>query len=176
MKKIVAVLFVALAFAACTSDDDVETVDNGLHNPYTGSILGEWKAIGVSYQGEEFPLGCELETPTEQDVLFTFFEDNTFTVVHNCGEELPYNSGTYTKTGNVLTLYFANEEEEDIQEKAHMVVIQEDDPETEEEESFILEWRFGIGNSGMLEDFDVQVEKQTPVEEDPVEEDPIVED
>ncbi|QEE50080.1 lipocalin family protein [Flavobacterium alkalisoli] len=170
MKKLVAVLFVALAFA-CSSDDDVENVDNGLHNPYTGDVLGEWKVVAVSYDGEEFPLGCELETPTEQDVYFTFLEDNTFTVEHNCGEALPYYGGTYTKTGNVLTLIFDNDTEEVIQEKAHMVVVQEDDPETEEVESFVLEWRFGIGNSGMLENFDVQVEKQVPLEETPPVED-----
>ncbi len=153
MKKVLAVLFVALAFA-CNSDDDNNEVDNGLHNPYTGEVIGVWKTIAVYHNGEQLPIGCDLETPTDQDILFTFYEDNTFTLEHNCQEVLPYEGGTYTKTGNVLTLVMGD----DIEEKAHMVEITEENPDTEVPE-LVLEWRFGIGSGGMLEDYDLQVQK-----------------
>lgn len=154
MKRLIAVLFVALTFA-CSSDDDNDTVDNGLHNPYTGSVVGTWKTIAVYHNGDALPVGCEQENPTDQDILFIFYEGNTFDLIHNCGEELPYTGGTYTKTGNVLTLTM---ETGDIEEKAHMVVLTEENPDTEEYE-LALEWRFGIGSGGLLEDYDIQVQK-----------------
>ena len=154
MKRLFAVLFVALTFA-CNSDDDNDTVDNGLHNPYTGSVVGTWKTIAVYHNDDDLPLGCNQENPTDQDVLFIFHPDNTFSLIHNCGEALPYDSGTYTKTGNVLRLMVNNGE---IEEKAHMVVLTEENPDTEEYE-LALEWRFGIGSGGLLEDYDIQVQK-----------------
>lgn len=153
MKKIFAVLFVVLAFA-CDSDDN-DTVDNGLHNPYTGDVIGTWKTVAVYHNGDQLPIDCESETPTEQDVLFTFYEDNTFTLEHNCQVVLPYDGGTYAKTGNVLTLIMGDGE---IEEKAHMVEHVADDPATDTPE-LILEWRFGIGSGGMFEDYDLQVQK-----------------
>lgn len=155
MKKLFVMLFVALAFA-CSSDDDNNNVDNGLHDPYTGDVLGTWKAVALFYEGDEIPLGCESEVTAEQDVLFTFNADNTFTMVHNCGDELPYDGGTYTKTGNVLTLVMGDGT---VEEKAHMVEITPDDPDTDFNE-LVLEWRFGIGSGGIFDDFDVQVQKQ----------------
>lgn len=151
MKKVFAVLFTVLAFG-CNSDDN-DQVDNGLHNPYTGGIVGLWKAIGADYNGAQIPVDCDSEITPEQEVWFMFNEDNTFTLDYNCGDELISKTGTYTKTGNVLKLMIDENEE-----KAHMVELVAENPETETPE-LTLEWRFGIGSGGILEDFDLVVQK-----------------
>lgn len=147
-------LFAALAFA-CNSDDDNNNVDNGLHNPYTGGVVGTWKTTAVYHNGDQLPVGCDQENPTDQDILFIFYADETFDLIHNCGEELPYNGGTYRKTGNVLRLTMGNGE---VEEKAHMVELVAENPNTDAFE-LALEWRFDIGSGGLLEDYDIQVQK-----------------
>lgn len=157
MKKLFAVLFAAMAFA-CSSDDDNGTVDNGLHDPYTGDVVSGWRVVAVSHNGDALPLGCDNPENTPQDVLFNLYGDNTFIIEHNCGDALPYSEGTYTKTGNVLTLIMG--ENNEVEEKAHMVVVSEDNPDTEMEEPLVLEWRFGIGNGDLLEGYDITVQSE----------------
>lgn len=150
-KKLLAVCCIAGAFAcSAICDDDDGTVQDTAQIPYTGDVTGTWKTIAVyEYNGDNVPLGCTLPQTPPQDVLFTFYGDNTFTLQHNCNEPLPFNSGTYTTNGNVLTLTMGNGE---LEEKAHMTDA--------DENSNTLDFRFfGIGAEGMLGGYRLEVQK-----------------
>lgn len=117
MKKLffyAAALLAAISFAAC-SDDDGET-----ELPITSdNIVGTWKIVkgeeGEIYEGEA---DSWTENYPDEDgwyYTFTFNEDGSFIYVEYIhGEESERDTGTYSVSGNKLTIadcYFADEYE-----------------------------------------------------------------
>ena len=141
MKKILLLGLVAALSFACSEDDSLP-VNNGLHNPYTGSVVGAWSTIGLRINEEIIIVDCEAEVPAVDNYLFVFNEDNTFELYPNCDTEAEaIGSGTYTTSGNVLTLNMYG-----MQGKAHMIDLDEflglDDEQ--------LMFRFSIGPGNTL--------------------------
>jgi hypothetical protein len=141
MKKIFLFALLAALSFSCNSDDDGQPIDNGLHNPYTGSVVGTWSTIALAIDGEEINLNCEAEVPAPDNYIFVFNEDNTFELYHNCsllGE--PLGTGTYSTNGNVLTLNMNG-----MEGKAHMIDL--DEYLNIEDEQLIFRFSIGSGNS-----------------------------
>lgn len=137
MKRLFILLTLCL-FISC-GDDDVQQPDfsnNGIGNPYTGSVIGIRKTVVLAIEGEAVNLSCTIETPSEKNYAFEFHEDGTFYLYHNCDPDAEIvGEGTYTTTGNVLTLNLNGQTG-----KAHMVYVGND----------TLEFRFTIGSSGLF--------------------------
>lgn len=151
MKKLF-VLFLAIAAMSC-SDDSNDHVDNGLHDPYTGSVVGNWQTVALSVDGEAVDLNCDIENPYPDNYLFKFYEDNTFEIFHTCyPDEGPYASGTYSTTGNVLTLNMNGQTG-----KAHMVDHLDDNNK--------LEFRFTISSDGLFYNYYFTVQEVPPTVE-----------
>lgn len=148
MKKVFGILFMALATLSCNSDDNNDNV-NGLKNPYTGSVVGLWQTVALSVDGEAWNLSCDEEVPVEENFSFDFKEDGTFDVYHNCDIDVLYNSGTYTTTGNVLTLNM-----DGMTGKAHMIDNLDEDQ---------LVFRFNIGSPGLFYDYEFVVQEYEPI-------------
>ena len=146
MKKIIAILFISVIALSCNDDD---TIPNGVKNPYTGSVVGLWQTVGLAVDGEVQDLSCEVEVPIEENFLFEFNEDGTFNLYHNCDIEVLYNSGTYTTTGNVLTLNM-----DGMTGKAHMIDNLDEDQ---------LGFRFTISSDGLFHDYDFLVQEYEPI-------------
>lgn len=156
MKKIFALLIAITAISCSSDDNDAVNDDNGLHDPYTGSVVGEWKTVAVAIDNEAINLDCDLEAPFEDNYYFVFHSDNTMDVYDNCLLEfddegnfdptLPHQSGTYETNGNTLTLKLNGQTG-----KAHMVDYLEDD---------MLEFRFTIGSSGLFYNYHILVEER----------------
>lgn len=147
MKKVLSILLVALFATACSDDDNKS---NGIKNPYTGEVTGMWKTVGLAIDGDAVNLSCEVEMPVEENFLFDFKEDGTFDAYHNCDSEAGiYDSGTYTTTGNVLTLSMGG-----LTGKAHMIDNLDENQ---------LGFRFSIGSDGLFYGYEFLVEEYGPV-------------
>lgn len=141
MKKLFLLGLVAVLSLSCDEDDSLP-VDNGLHNPYTGSVVGTWSTIGLRINEEVIDIDCEAEVPVVDNYLFVFNEDNTFELYPNCDAEAEaIGSGTYQTNGNVLTLNMNG-----MEGKAHMIDLDEY-LEIEDEQ---LVFRFSIGSGESL--------------------------
>lgn len=142
MKKFL-LLFAVLAVLSCNNDDDTASTDNGLHTPYTGSILGTWSTTELWINGNAINLECDA-VPFDENYTYNFMEDGTFTVIFNCNAAAGViNTGTYTTAGNVLTLNLDGQ-----QAKAHMV---------RGNHGGELYWRFDIGSSGLFFGYEIEV-------------------
>lgn len=141
MKKTL-LLLLGLTMVAC-SDDDNNNVDNGLHNPYTGEVTGEWVTTGITVDDMIFVPDCDNPELTAVKYYYNFNNNGTVDVYNSCevdGEldiEMPITTGTYTTTGNVFTLTI-----DGVQGKAHMVDFLD--------EFNSLDLRFDIGSSGLF--------------------------
>ena len=145
MKKYFLIIIAVFAFGC--SDDDDNNIDNGIANPYTGSVIGTWVTNAVTIDGNSVNLGCNSDTDFEDNYTFVFYDNNNFDVYHNCYiDQGIYNSGTYTTTGNVLTLNMNGQTG-----KAHMVKSPND---------MFLEFRFTIGSDGLFYNHSIFVKKQ----------------
>jgi hypothetical protein len=155
MKKIALFLVAALALS-CNEDDSVEIVDNGLHHPYIGSVVGSWSTIGLRVNEEIINIDCNQEVPFEENYIFTFYEDNTFELYSNCESDatvipVPVAEGTYSKSGNVLTMIIDGEEG-----KAHTIDL---DEYLGLEDAEQLAFKFSIGSEGLFYGYDFAVER-----------------
>lgn len=141
-------LFTMCAVLSCANDDVNEPTltqanvsepnfeNNGIGNPYTGSVIGIRKTVGLSIDGASVNLSCQADNPSDKNFAFEFHDDNTFHLYHNCDPDAEIiGEGTYTTTGNVLTLNLNGQTG-----KAHMVYVGGD----------TLEFRFTIGSSGLF--------------------------
>lgn len=145
MKRLLMIVLVISAFA-CSDDDNDNVGNNGIANPYTGSVVGTWITNGITINGNSVQLDCDNETVFEDNYTFIFNEDNSFDIYHNCyPEDGIYNSGTYTTTGNVLTLNMDGQTG-----KAHMVKAPDE---------MNLEFRFTIGSEGLFYNYSIFTEK-----------------
>lgn len=144
MKKFIILLMAFTAFS-CSSDDNDPVDNNGIRNPYTGSVIGSWKTVGLSLNDMAYDVDCDADEPADDVYTFTFFEDGTFDVYENCFPEVLYAEGTYQTTGNVLTLNLNGQTG-----KAHMVDHLDEN---------MLEWRFTIGDGGLFYNYYYLVEK-----------------
>jgi len=140
MKKLCLLLIALVAFS-CSDDDDATT--NGIENPYTGDVLGLWGTRNVWVDGDQMNLDCDAAVTFEDNYLFNFLENGTFTVEQQCSDAPFLESGTYTTTGNVLTLNLNG-----MEGKAHMI----DDIANNR-----LYWRFNIGSSGLFYGYEIEV-------------------
>ena len=102
MKKlflIVAAMFVAVSFSACSDDDDKDVNPN--------QIIGTWQIIEIhendSYSDEIWPTESDYYT-------YTFNENGTAILKWNDGSNEEYNYN-YSINGNVLTMNEKNETE-----------------------------------------------------------------
>ena len=139
MKKILALLaFVSIISVAC-SDDDSNSTNNGIENPYTGSVVGVWRTVGLSDNGQPVNLDCTIPNPSEDNYVFEFMTDGTYNLYNNCDPDPivnPVATGTYTTTGNVLRIML-----DGVEGRAHMIDHLDQD---------ILHFRFNIGSSGLF--------------------------
>lgn len=142
MKKILLLgLFAALSFS-CNEDDSLP-VDNGLHNPYTGSVVGSWSTIGLRINEEVIDINCESDFEAIDNYRFVFNGDNTFTLFHNCDAPetaVAVGEGTYATNGNVLTLNM-----DGMEGKAHMIDL--DEYLDIDDEQLVFRFSIGSGNS-----------------------------
>lgn len=151
--KLLAACCITAVAIGCSSDCGDPSPQDSVQQFFSGEIAGTWKTVAVyEYDGDHVEVGCDLPQQPEQDVLFTFFENNTFTIQHNCDEDILFSEGTYTTNGHVLTLVMNNGE---LQEIAHMVHTDEAAGNTD----FIAFRFFGIGNQGMLSGYRLEVQK-----------------
>ncbi len=147
MKKVFLLLF-ALAALSCSSDDD-NNINNGIKNPYTGSVVGVWETLYMLGSDYVIPLDCENINPEDTGYLFTFHEDGTFDMHNRCTDEF-LGTGTYSKTGNVLTITINGETG-----KAHMIDHLDDEQQ--------LAFRFNIGDDGLFYGYEYRVQA-VPIE------------
>ena len=143
MKKIFLLLF-TFAALSCSSDDDNGVVDNGLKDPYTGSVVGSWETVSLSFDDYIIIFDCEDATPEYTKYLLTFNEDGSFDMNDRCTDEF-LGTGTYTTTGNVLTININGETG-----KAHMIDYLDEDQQ--------LEFRFDIGDDGLFYGYEYRVQ------------------
>lgn len=143
MKKIFLLLF-TFAALSCSSDDDNQSVNNGIRDPYTGSVVGTWETVSLTIDDYILIFDCEDETPEYTNYLLTFNEDGTFDMYNNCTEEF-LGTGTYTTTGNVLTININGETG-----KAHMIDHLDEDQQ--------LAFRFNIGDDGLFYGYEYRVQ------------------
>ena len=143
MRKVF-LLLVALVAMSCNNDDDtLPVVDNGLHTPYTGELSGTWSTTALWINGNAVDLECGA-IPFDDNYTYDFYEDGTFTIIFNCNAGAGViDTGTYTTTGNVLTLNLNGE-----QGKAHMIKGQDGGE---------LYWRFNIGSGGLFYGYEIKV-------------------
>ncbi|MFL9842933.1 hypothetical protein [Flavobacterium rhizosphaerae] len=152
MKKIFLVLLTLGCFTAC-SDDDNNDVDNGLHNPYTGTVNGDWRTKQISTSDYIITSNCENDIIAEANYYYSFNADGSVDVYNYCDNngdihnQIPLTTGTYQTTGNVFTITIAGQEG-----KAHMVDYLD--------EYNALELRFDIGSSGLFYGYDITIEQQ----------------
>ena len=129
-----------IIIASC-GDDDINQnnfANNGIGNPYTGSVVGIRKTTALIINGEAVNLRCDIENISDKNYAFEFHDDNTFHLYNNCDPDAEViGLGTYTTTGNVLTLTLNGQTG-----KAHMVYVGND----------MLEFRFTIGSPGLFYD------------------------
>ncbi len=139
MKKIIAFLaFVSIISVAC-SDDDSNSTNNGIENPYTGSVVGTWRTVALYDNAQPVNLACDIPNPEEDNYAFEFLANGTFNLYHNCDFDpvlTPVATGTYTTTGNVLRLNLDGAEG-----RAHMI---------DNLDQNMLRFRFSIGSSGLF--------------------------
>lgn len=131
-------LFTIFTMLSCGDDDanNHNFDNNGIGNPYTGSVFGIRKTVNLTIDGQPVNLSCAIANPSEKNLAFEFHDDNTFNLYHNCDPDAEIvGTGTYTTTGNVLTLNMDGQTG-----KAHMVYVGGD----------MLEFRFTIGSSGLF--------------------------
>ena len=143
MKKVLLILF-ALVTLSCSSDDDSNNVNNGIKNPYTGSVVGTWETIAIWGDDYIIPLNCDDIAPEDTSYLLTFYEDGTFDMYNKCTDEF-LGTGTYTTTGNVLTININGETG-----KAHMIDYLEDEQQ--------LAFSFNIGDDGLFYGYEYRVQ------------------
>ncbi|GGB80051.1 hypothetical protein GCM10007424_20240 [Flavobacterium suaedae] len=143
MKKIFLLLF-AFAALSCSSDDDNGVVDNGLKDPYTGSVVGSWETVSIWRDDYIILLDCEDENLEETSYLLTFNENGSFDMYNKCTEAF-LGTGTYTTTGNVLTITINGETG-----KAHMIDHLDEDQQ--------LAFRFTIGDGGLFYGYEYRVQ------------------
>jgi hypothetical protein len=148
MKKLILSFASAFMLFACSDDDNNNT---GIQNPYTGDVTGDWKTVFVSLDDMAFSLDCTDENQFAGNFYYRFNTDGTLDVYHNCdveGEidvEQPVTTGTYTTTGNVLTVNVMGEEG-----KAHMI-------DNLDENQLILQ--FSIRSEGLFYGYDIVIEQ-----------------
>jgi len=149
MKKLLLTLS-ALALFACSGDDD----NNGIQNPYTGEVAGDWKTVAAGFDDMAYTLECDSETQFEGNYYYRFNTNNTLDVYYNCDiegavdDEVPFTTGTYNTTGNVLTLNILGQEG-----KAHMIDKLDDDQ---------LLLQFTIGSGGLFYGHEIIIEQRIP--------------
>lgn len=151
LKTLLAAFCIAGVSACSVICEDDDAPQDTAQTLFTGNVVGTWKTVALyEYDGDHVPLGCTQPDTPNQDVVFTFYSDNTFTVEHNCNEALPYNEGTYTTDGHVLTLTMGNGE---LKETAHMT-------DTDENSNTLAFRFFGIGSDqAMLGGYKLEVQK-----------------
>ncbi|MGV3459854.1 MAG: hypothetical protein ACO1N9_05295 [Flavobacterium sp.] len=137
MKRLL--FFLVACITLSCGDDDITQPNfenNGIGNPYTGSVIGIRKTVRLNVNGEDVNLSCTVENASDKNFAFEFHDDNTFHLYHNCDPDAEIvGTGTYNTTGNVLTLNLNGQTG-----KAHMVYVGND----------MLEFRFTIGSSGLF--------------------------
>lgn len=143
MKKVFLILFTLVALS-CSSDDDNNNVNNGIKNPYTGSVVGTWETLYILGSDYVIPLDCEDIAPEDTSYLLTFNEDGTFDMYNKCTEEF-LGTGTYSTIGNVLTITINGETG-----KAHMIDYLDDEQQ--------LAFRFNIGDDGLFYGYEYRVQ------------------
>jgi len=150
MKKLIFGL-AAFALFACSGDDDN---NNGVQNPYTGEVTGDWKTVAAGFDDMAYSLECDDENAFDGNYYYRFNADSTLDVYYNCDiegpvdDEVPFTTGTYNTTGNVLTLNILGQEG-----KAHMINNLDDD-------QLILQ--FTIGSSGLFYGNEIIIEQRIP--------------
>ena len=144
MKKILLLLMLTVTALGCSGDDDN---NNGVRNPYTGSVVGTWTTVGLSIDGNLVNLDCDAPAPVEDNYTFVFYEDGFFDIYHNCDPEgVIYASGTYTTTGNVLRINL-----DGMEGRAHMIDYLDEDQ---------LQFEFSIGSEGLFYGYVFTVQQQ----------------
>lgn len=148
MKKLIASIAAAFMLFGC-SDDDNDS--NGLQNPYTGEVTGEWRTVYAGMDDMAFSLECDDENQFAGNFYYRFNTNGTVDVYHNCDvegpidTEEPITTGTYTTTGNVLTVNVMGEEG-----KAHMI-------DNLDQDQLILQ--FSISSGGLFYGYDIVIEQ-----------------
>lgn len=141
MKKIFLLGLIGALCLSCNEDDDSIPVNNGLHSPYTGNVVGSWSTIGLRINQEVIDVDCDAEVPAADNYRFVFYEDNTFELYPNCDTEAEaIGTGTYATTGNVLTLNM-----DGMEGKAHMIDL--DEYLGIQDEQLVFRFSIGSGNS-----------------------------
>ena len=101
--KVLAAMFVAasmFALVGCSKDEEKE-------------IIGSWRLLSTTvtetYQGQTH---SETETPTEDEVvIFTFNENNTFSLSTNYEGNEFTRTGSYSLNGDKLSMKYDDEDE-----------------------------------------------------------------
>jgi hypothetical protein len=150
MKKLIFALMAFTLFAC--SDDDDNNANNGIQNPYTGEVSGDWKTVFASMDDMAFTLDCDDPNQFEGNFYYRFNADGTLNVYHNCDiegvvdTETPITTGTYTTTGNVLRVNILGQEGE-----AHMI---------DNLDQNRLRLEFSIGSGGLFYGYNIVIEQQ----------------
>lgn len=121
MKKLgVFILLFSFVILSCNSDDDNNNPEDGNQDP-TSELLGNWKLISFSQQGEVMTI-----TDCEKRSTITFTADSYTDIGYapvNDGCQIDYeDNGTWVEDGNKLTLTYSEEGETFVDEATFTVV------------------------------------------------------